>query len=224
MEDHFLRHGDTLTVTRFFDGGMPPSASDLDWLVVMGGPMGVYDRQEYPWLEAEMDCIRAVIDREKAVLGICLGAQLIAAVLGASVKKNPYREIGWFPISTDPVLEQTSLRGVFPESFAAFHWHGDTFDIPEGCIPLGSSEACRNQGFVRGNRVVTLQFHLETTEQSARDLIAHAGNELDGSRFVQAGRDMLEEPRRFGQINRLMSALLEAIRGNVCPKAGLSKK
>ncbi len=92
-----------------------------------------------------------------------------------------------------------------------FHWHGDTFDIPEGAVLLTESAACKNQGFIMNDRVVAFQFHMETTLESATALIAHCGNELDGSSYVQSKNEILSNPQRFSNINQIMHSVLEAL-------------
>ncbi len=211
MEPHFLQQGHQLSSTHFYKGDAIPSTDDFDWLIVMGGPMGVYNDLEYPWLREEKSLIRKSIDGGKIVLGICLGAQLIADVMGARVTKNKYREIGWFPVNREIDGSESPLADAFPEMLDVFHWHGDTFEIPEGARLLATSEACRNQGFIYEDRVVGLQFHLETTPESAAALVQHCAGELDGSKYVQSGTEMLSDASRFDRINRVMAALLEKL-------------
>ncbi len=211
MEPWFLHREYQLSSTHFYRGDTIPSTDDFDWLIVMGGPMGVHDDLEYPWLQEEKSIIKESINAGKIVIGICLGAQLIADVMGAKVSKNVHREIGWFPIVRKITPDESPLADAFPERLDAFHWHGDTFEIPEGARPLATSEACRNQGFVYEDRVVGLQFHLETTPESAAALVHHCAKELDGSKYVQSGDEMLSDERRFIKINRVMSSLLEKI-------------
>jgi len=112
------------------------------------------------------------------VLGICLGAQLMAHVLGAEVKPNASKEIGWFPVGLSEGAKATWLGRVCPESFTPFHWHGDTFGIPDGAVPLGSSAACANQGYLWRERALGLQFHPEVTPASLDSLIGACGGEL----------------------------------------------
>ncbi|MES2626846.1 MAG: GNAT family N-acetyltransferase [Pseudomonadota bacterium] len=209
MELHLRAQGHSLSSTHLYLDSILPEPDDIDWLIVMGGPMGVYDEALYPWLKIEKRFIRDVIAAGKRVLGICLGAQLLAEVLGARVYRNKHREIGWFPVQRMPGNSTSALFAVFPAEADVFHWHGDTFDLPEHTALLASSEACRNQGFIFRNQVLALQFHLETTPQSATDLIAHCGNELDGSRYVQDASALLADPQRFATINRVMADLLD---------------
>ena len=121
-----------LTDTRLYQNGPLPEMADFDWLIVMGGPMGVDDEDQYPWLKQEKQFIQQAIESGKIVLGICLGAQLIAAALGAKVYKNKNPEIGWFNIDRHIEAEKTILSSVILSQLEVFHWHGDTFDIPAG--------------------------------------------------------------------------------------------
>ena len=208
MAAYLLEQGHQLSATHLYLGQSLPPLDTVDWLIVMGGPMGVYDESACPWLVEEKKYIRQAIDDGKIVLGICLGAQLIADVLGARVNKNNHREIGWFPIRRSPESKPSLFGKVFPESMTVFHWHGDTFDIPTGGVLLASSEACRNQAFSIDDRVIGLQFHLETTPDSARALIENGRDELDGSRYVQTAANILSDESRFDKINDLMHTLL----------------
>ena len=168
----------------YHDDPYPP-LSDFDVLIIMGGPMGVYDEQKYAWLKTEKAYILKAIENNKIVVGICLGAQLIAMVLGAKIYPNPHKEIGWFPVYKKPQSHNTSMGKILPESFMAFHWHGDTFDIPKGAFHLAESKACKNQAFVYLNRVIALQFHLESTQSSIESLIQNCGDELISAPFIQ---------------------------------------
>jgi GMP synthase-like glutamine amidotransferase len=197
-----------ITSTRLFAGDPFPNLDDIDLLIVMGGPMGIYDEDKYPWLFKEKKYIDEAIVNGKIVLGICLGAQLVADVLGAKVYPNTYKEIGWFPIQKTRDTAETRIADFLPERIEAFHWHGDMFDIPLGAVHIARSAACENQGFIYDDQVVALQFHLETLEQSAKDLIAHCGGDLTKGPFVQSPEAMLTEPSRFRKINALMVELL----------------
>jgi len=209
IESYLIEKGHALTSTKLYLDEALPSVDDFDWLLVMGGPMGIYDHEAYPWLIAEKTLIQQAIDAGKLVLGICLGAQLIADVLGAKVYPGEHKEIGWFKIISSPELKTTILDGVLPKTFEAFHWHGDTFDIPKGAVEVGASEACKHQGFVFGDKVVALQFHLETTPKRVAALVEHCGDELDGSTYVQSVAEMLMDKARFTKVNGLMNSLLQ---------------
>jgi len=200
-----------LTDTRLYQNDPLPEMADFDWLIVMGGPMGVDDEDQYPWLKQEKQFIQQAIGSGKIVLGICLGAQLIAAALGAKVYKDKNPEIGWFNIDRHSEAEGTILSAVLPLQMEVFHWHGDTFDIPVGAQSLAFSVACQNQGFIFDNRVVGLQFHLETTPEIARELVNNCRNELDESRYVQSEGEILADPEKFFRINQIMADILNSL-------------
>ena len=169
--------------------------------------MSVNDEAEFPWLVAEKRFIGKVIHTGKPVLGICLGAQLIAAAMGAKIYKNNVKEIGWFPIKSSS--EEDKEKFVFPGSVEVFHWHGETFDLPVGAICLASSEGCKNQAFQIGNSVIGLQFHLETTPKSAEDIVAHCRNELIGGQYIQTAEEILTaSTEKYETINDLMASVL----------------
>ncbi len=215
MAAYFKNKGHALSSTRLYENQALPDPHAIDFLIVMGGPMGVHDDLQYPWMKKEKEFIRACMDKGKIVLGICLGAQLIAHVLGAGVCKNKDREIGWFPLTIDDEIRKTVFKDVFSFGLEVFHWHGDTFDIPESGVRIASSPACKNQGFIIDNRIAGFQFHLETTQESAGALIENCGHELDGSVFVQTKKELMADETKFIRINGVMTAVLERLeKGN----------
>ena len=196
-----------ITGTRLYADESPPAPSEFDWLVILGGPMGVHDRDKHPWLVEEKAFIREAVDARKTVVGICLGAQLIADVLGAAVYPGPHREIGWFPLRRAPDAPEW-----IPEELTAFHWHGDTFDLPENAIRLASSDACNNQGFIYRDRVLGLQFHLESTRQSVEALIEHcAGDLTEEGLYIQSALQIRSAYSNLSSINAAMSQLLDVL-------------
>lgn len=206
--DWAVESGYQLSCTRLHLDEPLPSADDIDWLVIMGGLMGVHDTEEYPWLEDERQLIRDMAQRGKRVLGICLGAQQVAHALGAQVKVNEHREIGWFEIRRRPEAGATPLAKILPPAVCAFHWHSDTFELPEGATPLLSSDACRNQGFVIDN-IVALQCHLEATETWVNRLLKNGADELQSSSpYVQEPEQMRAPPERFQRSTSLMKEIL----------------
>lgn len=231
MRAHYLQHvpfeglgsigpwleakGYELTRTRFFESTDLPDIKTIDLLVIMGGPMSVNDEDEFPWLVSEKQFVREVIESGKPVLGICLGAQIIASAMGARVFPNPMKEIGWFPIHAVDSIDNQGFS--FPPSETVFHWHGETFDLPPGAIRLAKSEGCENQAFQIGKSVIALQFHLETTQESAGQIVSHCRNELVPSKYVQTEKEVLSaSPDRYKSINHLMAgvlAFLERIHG-----------
>lgn len=199
-----------VTSTRLFEKPEFPSPNDIDLLIIMGGSMSVNDEKELPWLIQEKQFVRSVIDAGKPVLGICLGAQMIANVMGAKIYPNNQKEIGWFPIK--PVVGSNKNLFQFPESATVFHWHGETFDLPLGAKLLASSQACINQAFQLGDNVIGLQFHLETTPESLNQITTHCADELVSGEFVQSADNMQKASQaNFNGINQLMIKVLEFI-------------
>lgn len=201
----------TLTTTHWYKGDSAPALDSFDVLIVMGGPMGVYDDAIYPWLSEEKALIAAAIKAGKKILGICLGAQLIACVLGAKVTRNPQREIGWFPLQISAEAREHPIAKILAECQTVFHWHGDRFEIPAQAQLLAASEACAHQAYVIDNQVYAFQFHLETTETSAQALIEHCAEDLDSSRYVQNADEILQDKTKFGAINKAMSAVFRQL-------------
>jgi GMP synthase (glutamine-hydrolysing) len=152
---------------------VPSGISGLGGLIIMGGSMGVYEADRYPFLAAEMDLIRQAAQASLPVLGICLGSQLIAGALGARVYAGPRKEIGWYPVE---VIEPADpLAQSLPPRFLALHWHGDTFDLPAGAVRLFRSQLYENQGFRFGRNICALQFHFEINAAMIADWLADKG-------------------------------------------------
>lgn len=203
-----------ITGTKFFQNATLPNVKDADLLIVMGGPMSVNDEVDLPWLVAEKRFIRQAVEEEKAVVGICLGAQLIASAMGARVYPNKEKEIGWFPIFS---VQSSSPQRLFsfPPEALVFHWHGETFDLPNGATQLARSVACENQAFQLGRRVIGLQFHLETTLESARDIVSNCRSELVPARYVQSETQVLAaHATTYQAINSLMGKVLKFVTCN----------
>ncbi|MDP1625470.1 MAG: type 1 glutamine amidotransferase [bacterium] len=207
IEPWLKSNGYELTTTRFFESADIPDPDAIDFLVVMGGPMSVNDEDKFQWLALEKKFVREVIDSGKPVLGICLGAQIIANAMGAKVFQNNVKEIGWFPINATTGVNESVFS--FPPSETVFHWHGETFDLPSGAIRLAKSEGCENQAFQLGRRVIGLQFHLETTPTSAREIVSNCRDELVPAKYVQTEEEILSaNSNRYKLINDLMDGVL----------------
>lgn len=211
MESYLVSQGHNLTFTRLFEKSVFPKLIDIDWLIIMGGSMGVYDHDKYPWLPREIEYIRKAIRDGKTILGICLGAQLIAASLGARIYKNDYNEIGWYPVFPAKEAGTTILSNIVTPGIKVFHWHGDTFELPPNAISIANSPACQHQGFIVNDKIIGLQFHLETTMDSAIELIHHCRDDLDNSQFVQTEAEILSDRRRFSVINSVMQSILKKL-------------
>jgi GMP synthase-like glutamine amidotransferase len=189
-----------------------PKMEMFDFLIVMGGPMNIYEHDKYPFLVKEKEFIKKAIENNKIVLGICLGAQLIADVLGNKVYKGQHKEIGWFPVILSEEAKKSPILNGFPDTILPLHWHGDTFDIPENAMKIGESKACKNQGFIaKNNRVVALQFHLEPTEDNIANFLKNFGEELVESEFIQNAQEIEFKEKYIKQANDLIIKLLNNI-------------
>ncbi|MAS93592.1 MAG: amidotransferase [Verrucomicrobiales bacterium] len=197
-----------LGCTRLFANDAFPHPDEFDLLIIMGGPMSVNDEELYPWLSQEKRFIRESIEAGKSILGVCLGAQLIASALGAAVYSGNETEIGWFPVF--PVSGD-----LFEMEETVFHWHGETFDLPVGASHLARSEGCENQAFRFGERVVGLQFHLETTPQTVAEMLENGREELVPSAYIQDEKTILEiTQKQCEQTNQLMGEILSTLLKN----------
>jgi GMP synthase (glutamine-hydrolysing) len=166
-------------------------------------------------LREEKRFLAAALEANKTILGVCLGAQLLADVLGAKVYQNAEKEIGWLPISLRSGTRTDLFFPDAPREFSVFHWHGDTFDLPVGADWLASSVGCVHQAFAFGERVVGLQFHLETTPSAVAALIEHCGNELTEGRFIQTAARITENRAHFAMNQRVLKTLLEQLEARV---------
>lgn len=206
LETWFCAARCEITGSRLFESPSLPTLDEIEFLVVLGGPMSVNDEARYAWLVPEKRLIHTCILAGKPVLGICLGAQLIASAMGARVYPHRVKEIGWFPIRG---VESQGGTFCFPPLVEVFHWHGETFDLPSGAILLARSEACQNQAFQIGRRAIGLQFHLEATPETVQAMIRHCRAELVPSRYAQSEAEILAaSPARYNEINSLMAKLL----------------
>jgi GMP synthase (glutamine-hydrolysing) len=190
IEDWFRFRGTRLHYWKLYEKIDFPRTDDVDFLLIMGGPMNIYDYDTYPYLAPEKKFIENCIRKKKKVLGICLGAQLIADVLGQKVYPNTDKEIGWFPVR--------GTGDMIPESLVPFHWHEETFDLPEGAVHQASSEICRNQAFTFGSNVLALQFHLEVTPSLVEGMLKYAGSGMGKGSWVQSKKKI-----RQGLVNEI---------------------
>lgn len=211
IEPWLAARGASIETTRLFDGARIPPPQDYDWLVVMGGPMSVHDEAALPWLREEKRAVADAIGAGKTVLGVCLGAQLIASALGAPVVRGREREIGWHEIERVAAPSEHPLASALPPRAEVFHWHGETFALPPGAVHLARSEGCETQAFAIGPRVVGLQFHVETTPEGAAALVRHCPEDLAPGRFVQSQGAMLADAARFERAHAVLHRLLEAL-------------
>lgn len=197
-----------VTTTRFYESPVLPGLSGLDLVIVMGGPMSVNDESIHPWLVDEKRFLRQAMDRHVPIVGVCLGAQLIASALGARVYPGREKEIGWFDIEGLPT--PSALR--LPDRLRVLHWHGETFDLPRNAVHLARSAVCENQAFQYGDNVIGLQFHLEATPETMAAMVTHCRDELIPGPYVQSAEDITApENQNFAAINAVMDAVLDHV-------------
>lgn len=212
IEQWIAAQGYRLRISHLYDGDALPALDDFDRLVIMGGPMNIYEDEQYPWLAAERDFIRRAIDAGKSAVGICLGAQLLADALGSMVYAGRHKEIGWLPIRVTEAGQKSLLWQGLPTAPVVFHWHGDTFDVPAGAVHLAASEGCVSQAFVYDNRILGLQFHLESTPQTVEAILAHCGDELAEAKYIQSAAQIrAADLSLFTSINHLLETLLNRL-------------
>jgi GMP synthase-like glutamine amidotransferase len=210
-----------MTVTAFDDWreGQPlpllPNIDDVDLLVVMGGAMSVNDVDRYPWLHTEKHWINTFIQAGQPVVGLCLGAQLIASAMGATVRRSLHTEIGWWPIAglpTDPAGSSAS-RFRFPPHLTALSWHSDTFDLPQSAVRLAHSAACPQQAYQLGDRVLAFQFHPESTPASLALFLADDGyQDLVIGPYIQTEAQLRSAPiEQYLPANQLLKHALDFV-------------
>ncbi len=202
-------NGHVITDTKFYNNEPLPKQEEFDWLVIMGGPMNIYEEDKYPWLVREKIFIKEAIASGKVILGLCLGGQLIADAIGGKVTKNPYKEIGWFPVRLSEVARRSPLFSFFPEQPVVFEWHGDTFShLPEEAILIAENDACAHQAFWYKNRVFGFQYHLENTLPIIKGLTENCGEELIPDIYVQTEEELLSHREYIEQDNGWMNQFL----------------
>ena len=202
----------TVTSTFLYNDEDLPSQSDYDWLVIMGGPMNIYDEKNYPWLTKEKSFIQEAVESGKIIIGLCLGGQLITDVIGGKVTKNPCLEIGWYPVRFTKNSMSYPVLSFFPENPTVFHWHGDTFsELPEDAVCIAENDACSHQAFIYNNRIFGFQFHLEVTPKIISDLIDNCGDEMVPGQYVQSKNDLLLN-KYITQANQWMNTFLTKLK------------
>lgn len=203
------QNGHVISNTKLFKEEELPNQEDFDWLVIMGGPMNIYEEDKYPWLVEEKLFIKESIALNKIVIGLCLGAQLIADVIGGKVTRNSNKEIGWFPVQFSEEVKLSPLFSFFPKEAMVFEWHGDTFHIlPEEAKCIASNEVCSHQAFQYRERVIGLQFHLENTLSIIENLIENCKEDMAEGHYVQSPEELLTHPEYIEQDNKWMNEFL----------------
>jgi len=193
----------TRSIRTFAGEKIPQSMDATRGLIVMGGPMSVYDHERFPFLLEEQRLIEQALKEEKPVLGICLGSQLLAATLGAEVKKGKQKEIGWHPVALKASAAADALWQALPSRFTAYHWHGDVYDLPRGAVALAASELTPCQGFRYGEKAYGFLFHMEVTEKIIKNMVKEFSGELEAENIAAGSiiaktKDYLPELQTIG--------------------------
>ena len=209
IETWIKQNGHFISFTYFFNNGHLPAFEDFDVLVIMGGPMSVHDEKDLDWLKKEKEFIAKVITEKKKILGICLGAQLIAEALGKKVFNNKDKEIGFIPVHFTKSALQNDLFKDFSEYETVFHWHGETFDLPDGAILIASTQACINQAYSIGGNIIGMQFHLEVTPEIVEDMIKHEGHELVPASYIHSAEKIRSELDYLERNKTILFSLLD---------------
>lgn len=166
-------------------------------IVILGGPMNVYEEDKYSFLKDEDELIKSALKNDIPMLGLCLGAQLIAKAVDAKVRKSPEKEIGWFKVNlTDDGIEDPLFQGLESE-IDVFQWHGDTFDIPDKGLHIALSKACLNQAFRYNDNVYALQFHLEVTKDMVREWLDAYSNEIASMSDIVNREEIIGQTESF---------------------------
>ncbi len=206
-------NGHELHYTRFYEEDPLPEPGSVDFLIIMGGTMNVFDYHIHPWMQDEIEWVAAYIKSGKPVLGICLGAQIVATVLGSEVYPGTEKEIGWHNIRFLPCLGNYRICDNLPDTRRVFHWHGDTFQIPEGAFRIAESHLFPNQGFIYDGRVIAFQFHLEVTPVNVKELIENCRDELVPGPFIQTEKELLDKARFTNENQHLLFRFLDYLAG-----------
>jgi len=225
ITDWAKERGHTLRFTRFYDKRHKiPDIKSYDALIILGGPMGVYDYYSCDWLQDQTTHIKQAIDAGKYVLGICLGAQLIARALGAEVKQNHSKEIGWFSVTKTMKGERSELMKGLRKVHTVMHWHGDRFELPDGARHLMKSKACDHQAFSYGTKVLGLQYHLEMDGPAIEAIIENCVDEITPSLYVQTKQKILNGVEQYKTKDKLFTVLDNWSKGAPIPKKRTRKR
>lgn len=214
IADWLRNRGFALDFVRWWESPAPRFVDHWQGAVILGGAMNIYQHRDYPWLVEEKKWLREMIQRELPLLGICLGAQLLADLLGSRVVQNAEQEIGWWPVRF--TAEACSIFPDLPAEGSVLHWHGDTFALPPESIRLGESAACAEQGFIFRENVMGLQFHPEVDEALLVDFCGGSDASWPEGKFVQPRNQILQEAlSHMGMAQTILEGCLEKVFGSL---------
>jgi GMP synthase (glutamine-hydrolysing) len=217
IENWAIDKGHDLSSTHTYKGEKLPDISTIDFLIIMGGPQSPTELDKYPYLRNEITLTQQAIDQGKAVLGICLGAQIISESLGAKTERSPNKEIGVYPIRLTKEGEMDSIFKKFPKSFDVMHWHNDMPGIPQGAVLLAYSEGCPRQVIKYSDRVYGLQCHMEMTSELIKGMVEHCVNDLIPGQYIQKNKNLLTND--MSEINNKMFIILDYLESAVMKKS-----
>ena len=201
------KRGHSISTSHLYRGDALPALQDFEALIIMGGEMNIYQYRDWPWLQPETEFIQTALQDGKRAVGICLGAQFLADVLGSRVVQNPVHELGWYPVTW--TAESREFFPGLPSSCLVLHWHGDRFSLPKGATRLAISEGCPEQGFVIPGKALGLQFHMEVDPSLVKLYVESQGNWPTG-KYVQDPGEILSQAGKHCETNRhLLHGLLD---------------
>lgn len=202
------QHGHPTQSVSPYKGEELPDVDGFDFIVVMGGPQSPLAIDEAPYLRDEINFIKQAIKKQKRILGVCLGAQLIGEALGAATERSPHREIGIYPIELLEAAKDDPMFKNFSAKFDVMHWHSDMPGIPEGAVLLAKSEGCPRQVVRYSDRIYGLQCHFELTQELVGKMVSHCVSDLVGKqRYVRSAKELIEAD--YSEINAKMEIILD---------------
>ncbi|MFA1820168.1 type 1 glutamine amidotransferase [Virgibacillus oceani] len=207
-----VEKGHIVTTTEVYENNQFPNMDKFDLLIILGGIVGAYEEDEHPWLKDEKKFIREAIESNKAILGICLGSQLIAEVLGGKVYPHEQTVIGWWPIRFLKEVENIPLFSGLKRELTLFQYHGDTFQLPEksqDIVRLAENDATKNQAYIFKDRVVGLQFHPEFSEEKLHEIVSLHGHEIHPGPYTQLAKDFLGQLDHLNEAKTFLFTLLD---------------
>ncbi|MFC1555491.1 type 1 glutamine amidotransferase [candidate division KSB1 bacterium] len=205
------KNSHSVTQTLLYENDPFPGLNDFDFLIIFGGTMGVYEGENYSWMKPEKKFVEKVIKNKKAVFGICMGAQLLADVLGGKVYKNSHKEIGWHEVEMKPDAQDSSIFGNLPERFPAVHWHGDLFEVPDSCFSIASSIITPNQAFEYNKITAATQFHPEYNLFSLQESIQYSPEDVGSGPYAQTEQEILSGAHQLPAMHNILFSILDNI-------------